>query len=363
MSRISFGLRIFALSAGMMFTGMMFSPAAVHAQDKQELEAPPASWVAPYTTARYALGAGELEDAIAGFTEAIAIAPRRGEFYYFRGAAYQLAGEYALAIEDLTQALRLQPTASPERRADILYRRSLAHRQLQDFDAMMVDVADAVRLSPSVLDMVGSNAATTDESYTAAVEELTGVVENNPDDMVALKLRAQAYYRLEDWQNVVADTSVLLENDPGDELSRQFRADALLELENFPQAVADYDVLIEAGIAPALHLNSRCWARALWGRELDQALADCTASIEIMRIAANLDSRGLVHLRRGDYEAAIADYSEALEINDSLPESRFGRGIAYLRTGETDQGEADLAQAEELQPGIAEEFAGYGITP
>ena len=43
----------------------------------------------------------------------------------------------------------------------------------------------------------------------------------------------------------------------------------------------------------------RCWARALTGRDLDKALADCDRALRLApKTPEFLDSRGLVHLRR-----------------------------------------------------------------
>jgi hypothetical protein len=55
-------------------------------------------------------------------------------------------------------------------------------------------------------------------------------------------------------------------------------------------------------------LNSRRWTRAQWGQELEQALADCECALKLRPDTAGfLGSRGLVHLRRAEYDQAIAD--------------------------------------------------------
>lgn len=76
-----------------------------------------------------------------------------------------------------------------------------------------------------------------------------------------------------------------------------------------------------------------------------------------------LDSRGLVYLRLGNFEAAIHDYDDALHADPSMPTSLYGRGLAKLRSGETAQGQADLAAAKKLDSGIAKLFADMGLAP
>jgi tetratricopeptide (TPR) repeat protein len=110
-------------------------------------------------------------------------------------------------------------------------------------------------------------------------------------------------------------------------------------------------------------LNNRCWYRATNNVELDRALEDCDASLAIERYPANLDSRGMVHLRRGDFDKAIGDYDAALKINTKLAPALYGRGLAKIAKGDRSGGGVDLAAARALRPSIEEEFAGYGLKP
>jgi tetratricopeptide (TPR) repeat protein len=132
-------------------------------------------------------------------------------------------------------------------------------------------------------------------------------------------------------------------------------------------AIAQYDLWIAAHrgeIKFASALNSRCWARALLGQELDKALNDCNAAVRTdPKTAQFLDSRGLVWLRRGDYKKSKADYDAALSLNPKLAWSLYGRGLDQLRLGNAGAGQADLAAATALRPKIAEEAGKFGIAP
>ena len=111
-------------------------------------------------------------------------------------------------------------------------------------------------------------------------------------------------------------------------------------------------------------LNARCWARALEGRELDRALADCNAALgRDPRNADIRDSRGLVRLRLGDLDKSILDYDEALKIHPKSAWSLYGRGLAELRKGEKAAGETDIAAATALSPHLPEEAKTHGIAP
>ena len=94
---------------------------------------------------------------------------------------------------------------------------------------------------------------------------------------------------------------------------------------------------------------------------LEQALSDCNKSLRLRTDPYTLDSRGLVHLKLGHYDAAISDYDAVLK---SVP--RFS-GLALrprhreAEEGDAAGGDADLSRAKALRAEIVDEFARYGI--
>jgi tetratricopeptide (TPR) repeat protein len=115
--------------------------------------------------------------------------------------------------------------------------------------------------------------------------------------------------------------------------------------------------------------NSRCWARALVGRNgdsalLDAAIKDCNAALRSQPELPNyLDSRGLVYLRMGKWDLAIADYDAALAGNPKQAWSLYGRGIARIRKGSKADGQADIDAASAIDAHVAEDAGYYGIAP
>src|SRR5262245_19043032 len=109
--------------------------------------------------------------------------------------------------------------------------------------------------------------------------------------------------------------------------------------------------------------HSRCLAHLLVSRDLQQALADCDQALRLLANDVYLDSRGLVHLRLGNLNDAIADYDGALKVNPKLASSLYGRGIARLRKKDAARSKADIAAAMAIQSDIADVFKRYGVTP
>jgi tetratricopeptide (TPR) repeat protein len=131
------------------------------------------------------------------------------------------------------------------------------------------------------------------------------------------------------------------------------------------------DVDLAVAVAPRINkrtlasaYNGRCWARAMSGQELDKALTDCNAALQIVSDNADfLDSRGFAHFRMADYPAALADYSAALAINPKLASSLYVRGLTKLKTGDTAGGNADISAAKAMDSKVAETYASYGVKP
>ena len=98
--------------------------------------------------------------------------------------------------------------------------------------------------------------------------------------------------------------------------------------------------------------------------ELETALAeDCDASLKRGgRVSTVMDSRGLVLLRLGRIDDAIAQYDKAIEAQPKAAWAFYGRGLAKLKKGQTAEGQADLQAAIALQPNLPLEAKRYGLT-
>jgi tetratricopeptide (TPR) repeat protein len=134
--------------------------------------------------------------------------------------------------------------------------------------------------------------------------------------------------------------------------------------QDYDSAFADYGEAIRHDPRNVRALNNRCWARAALNIELEQALSDCSEAIRLRPQDPNTwDTRGLVRVRRGEFEAAISDYNTALKGDAKLASALFGRGLARLRIGQNAEGHADIDAATMLSPRLPQAFAAYRIVP
>ena len=75
-----------------------------------------------------------------------------------------------------------------------------------------------------------------------------------------------------------------------------------------------------------------------------------------------LGTRGLVLLKLGRFDEAIADYDAGLEVYAKSPISLYGRGVARRRKGDVASGDADIAAAKALQANVADVVARWGVS-
>lgn len=89
-------------------------------------------------------------------------------------------------------------------------------------------------------------------------------------------------------------------------------------------------------------------------RDYERAMADFTQAIEIdPQFAIAYNNRGNIHAGLGEDERAIADYDQAIEINPQYAIAHYNRGNAYYRLREDERAIADYDQAIRFDPQLA----------
>lgn len=201
--------------------------------------------------------------------------------------------------------------------------------------------------------------------HARAIADFGRALRIEPNNTDALAERGAVHQQRGAYDVAVRDYDAALAIDPRHPLAA-YRRDQALEarFDQVRQLIDELDELIAREPQNAEALNNRCWIRAVNDENLNDALADCDAALRVdPQYAAALDSRGLLHLKRGEYAAALADYEAALALEPTRGHYIYGRGLARERLGQIAEGQADLAAAEVAEPGIARAYAGYGYIP
>jgi tetratricopeptide (TPR) repeat protein len=87
--------------------------------------------------------------------------------------------------------------------------------------------------------------------------------------------------------------------------------------------------------------------------EYVDAIANYNQSLLISNDSNLYYKRGLAHYQLGDYEAAIADYAQAIKMNISDAKSYIKRGLALYQMGRLEEAIDDYTQAIRINPNIA----------
>jgi tetratricopeptide (TPR) repeat protein/predicted aspartyl protease len=247
-----------------------------------------------------------------------------------------------------------------------LARRAAAEMARHAYEAAAVDYTHAIDLEPGVAAHYFDRAAarTLNRQPIVAMADLDQALKLKPDYPAALVLRGELKLASRDQAGAAADFDAALRTDP--EASVRIAA-VYLAAGMFKAADGTVSASIDGhprseDLAPALAL--RCRARAFSGEGLETALKDCDDAIRLRPGTPEaLASRGLVLLRQGKDDAAIADFNATLRIQPRSPWALMGRGIAEQRKGLKAQADADIAAAQAIAPKIPAEARQAGLAP
>ena len=265
----------------------------------------------------------------------------------------------ALAVDGYTQAIE---QADDDDFGPLLARAAF-YSSIYDFEAAQKDYSAVIAEEPS-------EGLFLDRAY---VYESMGRLEDAiADTQSAYELSPDndtAYYqaRLMAWAGRPQDALDLLDLLPvsDDEMDGMVdaRAQVLALNGDVDTALAILDERLQQRNDSASLLNSDCWLRGLHKVALDDAIAQCTRAVERATNASSvLDSRAMVHFRKGDYVAALADADAALQLNPAQSATRYLRGLIMLEQGDRN-GRDLIDMALRQTPYLREYYALFGIEP
>jgi len=96
--------------------------------------------------------------------------------------------------------------------------------------------------------------------------------------------------------------------------------------------------------------------------DYDRAIADFTQAIRLdPNLAPAYSNRARAYNSKGDYDKAIADATQAIRLNPNLAPAYYNRAIAYNSKSDYDKAIADFTQAIRLDPDSAETYRHRGF--
>jgi len=180
-------------------------------------------------------------------------------------------------------------------------------------------------------------------------------IAKNPGSFMAYNGRGMCHRAKGRLAQAIADFNKAIELKPNHAPAYHNRGNAYYGMGNRAQALADYSKVIQItrGVTGSRYVASYA-ARAAACIELgdyDQAIADFTEAIKMApHVAKYFLGRGTAYAKRGEHLLAIADYDEAVRLKADYSGAYVNRGESYSRLGRYDRAVADFSMAIKLNP-------------
>jgi tetratricopeptide (TPR) repeat protein len=282
-------------------------------------------------------------------------------FTYNGGPVFDLRAD-----ADRSQTAQASPEPAPAT-ADALARRGLAAASRRDYPAAVADLDRALALEPKNVSLLyaRSRAHFRAGQQDAAIADLDTALAIEPKNSLILVQRAESFFNTGHADKAKADADAAVALPPGDPAVPLRAAGLYVRMAELPRAIDLYDAWIaanpkDAGVTSAY--AELCWARGIQGTDLARATTDCARALkEGDHTPIALVGRGLVRLRQGQLDAAIADEDNAIRLAPRSPWALYARGLAKLRKGQKAAGEADVSSALAMSPNLAQMAARNGL--
>jgi tetratricopeptide (TPR) repeat protein len=327
--------------------------------------------------------AGHLEEAIEYFNQCVHINPGYADAYFTRGMAKEQLKDLQGALTDYNIYLELKPDVS-----EVLLSRAVVRYKLGLYAQAKDDFLRLLQLPPGETTTIfyrqapfggGTNKIVTtqglDKSY---LLNYLGLTENklknfknaktffdsaitiNPSEPDYFVNRGIAKESLDD-STAEHDYKTALELDGSNSLAKYNLAvltakkGKAMEVENkLTEAIENDSTLLYSYIERGYH--------RLESGYLKGALDDYNAALRIDKKDPEIWlSRGIVHEKMKDFEAAYADYSKAISLDPEFDKAWLNRGNLLTKLGQYDEAIEDYTSAITFSPNYASAFYNRAI--
>jgi tetratricopeptide (TPR) repeat protein len=175
--------------------------------------------------------------AIVDFDESLRLNPKNLVALNNRGAAWLLRGEPARALADLDAAVSLDPKNPASFAA-----RGALWRQLREFDKSIADLNECIRLNPKQSQAYNNRALTWKDAgdYDRAIADLNEAIGLNPADEKAYGNRGNLWRLKGDLERALVDLDLQIRLHPKDSFGYMLRGDTYRYKGDLDRAIADY---------------------------------------------------------------------------------------------------------------------------
>lgn len=299
----------------------------------------------------YASGS-QWTNAIADYSRLIEAQPQRIEHYLQRAKLYASSLRAPEAAKDLTEVIN-RAKAMPDGAAllrDAYPRRATLYLLQGESQKELDDLNEAIKLDPKNAELLRRRGGwhLKKKAWAAAIPDFDQALHIDPQSPWSYQDRAEAYRNLKQPDQAIADYTRAIELNPRYVYAFYRRGLAYEQKADWKQAIASYDGALKIRPKDQDTHFQRGFAYFQL-KEWDKTIEDMTIVIELnpKRTQAFIN-RGAALGLKGDYAASIADYNQAIALNPNSTMAYKGRAEAYRLSGKISESQADKRKVEEL---------------
>jgi tetratricopeptide (TPR) repeat protein len=161
------------------------------------------------------------------------------------------------------------------------------------------------------------------------------------------RTRARAFRLRDEYVPALEDLKVALTIEPGNALALNERGLVYEAQSNYAAAISDYDAALKITPRDAQILANRGYAHEGAGNQ-SRAKDDYDQSISLKPNLTAMLGRARIYVARGEHDAAVRAYTEAMALNSRNHGAVVERGLIYLTLRQDEKARADIAAAVAL---------------
>jgi tetratricopeptide (TPR) repeat protein len=259
----------------------------------------------------------QFNKALGDFTQALKRDGKRADSYCGRARTFLGKNDKDTALADLNEALKLNP-----KYAEAYHVRGRVYAAKQQLDQAIADMTEAIRLNPKSPVFYYHRGlvyrAKGNSFLGEAISNYSSALRNFPGYLEAYKRRAECYAAQKEYQKAYEDYLAVLKRYPGDSESYFKVAEIYLNVKNYDKVIQFCNLALKNNY-PARGLTYKLRGVANTGnKNYDKALADFTEAVELNRKDAEAYFfRGRVYEIQGKPVDAHKNYTWAVQFNPS----------------------------------------------
>ncbi len=266
----------------------------------------------------------------------VATAPKADDFFAQAGDKFR-KGDYKGGIDDLNEAIRLNPNYAKAYYARSLIRVALSKNwQGKDWQGAIDDLSEVIKINPKYVAAYNTRAFFRMQlkDFQGAIADANQAIKINYNDLNAHKIKAISRLLQKDLPGAIADLNQVIKINPNDAGGYVGRGKVRTELKDFQGAITDFNQAIKIDSNNIYAYNGRGEARVKL-QDWQGAIADFNQAIKINPNDAEAYSvRGLIHYALGDKQSGIADFNQAIKIKPNDPRGYVGLGVIRAGLGD-----------------------------